>query len=418
MNSYLDLLRRNKHYRNLWLARVVSNLGDWFNLLASATLIGYVTNSGAAISYLFLARLLPVFFVTPFAGVLADRISRRHILIAADLLRAITVLGFLFVRDAGDLWLFYGLTILQFALSALYNPAHSAIIPNIVEPKDLITANALDGFTWSTMLAIGALLGGIAASLFGVTAAFVIDSATFVLSAFFVMRVQLVYVDAEPHSARRGGFLDFVDGLRYLRVRPFLLGLALVKAGGALVWGAVNVLEVPLANQVFPLNGSGTLTLGLIYASIGLGTGVGPLLLRRWFGDEQRSMLWAITASFGVMIVGVLCMGLAPSLLWMLLAVFLRALGTGAIWVFSSSLLQRLVKDEFRGRVFAFEFTAFTFTQSVAILWAGIAQDQMGLTVQQAIISVAAIALVVLLLWSLFQMSVGRHAATARGAYT
>ncbi len=407
MNSYTDLLRRNHQYRNLWIARVISNLGDWFNLLASAALVAQITPSGAAISYLFLARMLPVFFVTPFAGVLADRMSRRSIMITADVLRTITVLGFLLVDNPDDLWLFYGLTILQFALSALYNPAHSALIPNIVEPRDLVTANALDGFTWSVMLAIGALLGGIASALFGVTAAFIIDAASFLLSAYFVMRVTLVYVDKRT-SAQRGGLLDFVDGLRYLRLRPILLGLALVKAAGALVWGVVNVLEVPLANQVYPLNGSGTLTLGLIYTVVGVGTGIGPLLMRRWFGDEYSRVLWAIGASFILLTAGVLGMSLAPGLGWALAGVLLRAVGSGAVWVFSSVLLQKLTQDAFRGRVFAFDFTAFTLTQSIGIIWAGYVQDTLGMSIQQGLLSAAVVSFVVTLLWFGFQSIASR----------
>jgi hypothetical protein len=252
------------------------------------------------------------------------------------------------------------------------------------------------------MLAIGALLGGIASSLFGVTAAFVIDAASFLLSAYFVMRVTLVYVDVRT-SARQGGFLDFVDGMRYLRVRPILLGLALVKAAAAIVWGIVNVLEVPLAEQVYPLNGSGTLTLGLIYMTVGVGTGVGPLLMRRWFGDDYGRVLWAIGASFVLLTVGVLAIALASGLGWALIGVLLRSLGSGSVWVFSSVLLQRLTQDAFRGRVFAFDFTAFTLTQSIGVIWAGYAQDQLGMSVQQGLLSAAAVSLAVTVMWFGFQ---------------
>src|SRR5690606_27182551 len=99
MNEYLTLLRENPNYRNLWLAYVASQLGDWFNLIASASLIADLTTTGTAISYLFLARFLPLFFFSPFAGVLADRFDRRHIIVATDLLRALVVLGFLLIRD-------------------------------------------------------------------------------------------------------------------------------------------------------------------------------------------------------------------------------------------------------------------------------------------------------------------------------
>src|SRR5690606_29361499 len=136
--------RENPNYRNLWLAYVASQLGDWFNLIASASLIADLTTTGTAISYLFLARFLPLFFFSPFAGVLADRFDRRHIIVATDLLRALVVLGFLLIRDPSHVWLFYVLTISQFALSSIFTPARTAILANIVKPEELVPANALD----------------------------------------------------------------------------------------------------------------------------------------------------------------------------------------------------------------------------------------------------------------------------------
>jgi MFS family permease len=77
MREYLLLLQTNRNYRFLWLGSVVSQLGDWFNLLASAALLTTLTNSGVAISYLFLSRFLPLFLFSPLAGLLADRFNRR-----------------------------------------------------------------------------------------------------------------------------------------------------------------------------------------------------------------------------------------------------------------------------------------------------------------------------------------------------
>ncbi len=416
MQDYLDLLRNRPHYRRLWIGRLVSNLGDWFNLLASAQLIASLTNSGSAISFLFLARFLPVFLATPFAGVLADRINRRAILVTTDLLRAATVLGFLLVRDASQIWLFYTLTALQFTLSALYNPAHSAVLANVVKPEELVIANTLDGFTWSTMLALGALLGGVAAAVFGLQVAFMLDAASFLVSAAFVSRVQLVY--AAPRAPEvetpQGGFLDFVDGLRYLKLRPLLLGLALAKAGGSLIWGAINVLEIPLSNDIFPLRGSGTLTLGIIYALVGVGTGIGPVILRAWLGDSPRALLRAIGIGYILLTIGALGIGLAPALWVVFISITLRAVGSGAIWVFSASLLIGAVEDRFRGRVLAFEFTTLTLAESIGTIYGGVALDQMGWSVPQALIVVAAGSLAVTLLWYLF--AVRAQTAVARGA--
>lgn len=413
MTEYLDLLRLNRNYRNLWLARVISNLGDWFNLLASAALITSLTGSGAAVSFLFLARMLPIFFMSPFAGVLADRFDRRKLMVAADLGRAVTVAAFLLIRSPEQLWLLYVLTALQFVLSALYIPAHAALMPNIVESKELVAANALDGFTWSTMLAIGALLGGIAASLLGVDAAFVIDAATFVLSAWFVLliRPQQIKVETNREPAK---LLDFIDGLKYLWGRPFIFGLSLVKAGGALMWGATNVMEIPLA-QLYPVgaSASGSATLGIIYAATGIGTAIGPLICRRVFGDSRQGALRAITFSFGLFTFGVLLLGLAPTLTWVILSTLLRSLGSGTLWVYSSAELQTIVPDQLRGRVFAFEFAALTLTQSFSIIWAGAAYDRWNMSVQQVLMLAGGLGLCVSVVWLLFYWRFGVQPAPA-----
>lgn len=403
MNEYISLLRRNVNYRNLWLARVVSNLGDWFNLLASAALITQLTGAGTALSYLFLARLLPFFIMSPIAGVFADRYERRMIMIVTDVLRTVTVLCFLLIRTPDQIWLLYVLTVTQFVLSALYTPAHSALLSNIVEQDDLVTANALDGFTWSTMLAVGALLGGIAAGLFGTTTAFIIDAATFLLAGYFITRIRVDVQLRQPSgSGKQGGLFEFVAGMRYLRARPFILGIALAKAGGALAWGAVNVMEIPLAQDVYPIGGNGSLTLGLLYFITGLGTGLGPLIVRRWIGKEFRNQLWAILGGLVALSIGLLGLGFAPALGWVLGASLLRALGSGTIWVFSAAMLQSIVDNEYRGRVFSFEFAVMTLTQSVSVLWAGIGLDQLGLSVQDVLLWTAMLSFTITLVWAWF----------------
>ena len=416
MNTYLDLLGRNHNYRNLWLAKMVSYLGDWFNLLASAALIASLTGSGTAISYLFLARFLPLFFVSPVAGVVADRYSRRQIMIASDVLRTLTVLGFLLIRSAELIWLFYLLTVLQFTLSAFFTPAQSALLPSLVDEEDLVAANALDGFTWSTMLAVGAMLGGLATAYLGITAAFVIDAVTFLISAWFVSRVDLPRL--APHermaqASQGSGLFEFVGGLRYLAGRPFILGLALVKGGGALIWGAINVVEIPLAQTLFALNGNGTLTLGIVYAATGIGTALGPILMRQWMGDSRAASLRAITLGFVLLTAGVVGLGMANMLSMIVVMTIVRGIGSGAAWVFSSALLQRLVSDEYRGRVFAFEFAIFTLAQSVSVLWAGVAMDRFGLGVQQVLLSMGLVGAGVTLVWLLFRARYGLRPAPA-----
>jgi MFS family permease len=416
MNEYLDLLRRSPNFRNLWLGSVISQFGDWFNVIAAAELITRLTDSGVALSYLFLARFLPLFLFSPIAGVLADRFNRKHIMVLSDVLRGVTVLGFLFVRDPGDIWFFYLLTVVQFSLSALFTPARGAVLANVVRPGELVAANALDSLTWSTMLAFGAFLGGVVAAFFGAEAAFVADSLSFLLSAVFIARIVLpARAEAEPTPALTASSSQrfaFLDGFRYLLGEPFILGISLAKAGGSLVWGAINVLEITYANDLFPLadpdrfgiSDPGTATLGLIYVVSGIGTGIGPLVMRRWLGDTPRRMMLGVSLGFVIMTVGTAWLALVDGLGTLLAATLTRTLGTGTLWVFAAAMLQIMVPDRYRGRVFSFEFAALTLTQSISTFAGGFLLDTAGLPMQGVMAVMALTGLFTTLLWISFHL--------------
>jgi predicted MFS family arabinose efflux permease len=182
-----------------------------------------------------------------------------------------------------------------------------------------------------------------------------------------------------------------------------------------LAWGAINVLEITYATEVFTLNvpwlatifpgiDGGTASLGLIYAVSGLGTGVGPLLLRRWLGDAPLRLRWAISAGFGLLSLGIFLLAAAQTFRFFAMATLIRTIGSGTIWVFSAALLQMIVPDRFRGRVFAFEFAALTLTQSISIFWAGYAQDSLGMTVGQVAFSMSLVAAFMGLLWLVFHL--------------
>ena len=178
--GYIELLRKNRQFRMLWLGQVVSQMGDWFDTIAVYTLALQLTGSSRSVALIMVARFLPSVVMGPLSGVVADRFSRRSIMIASDIMRALVVLGFLFVRRPDQMWLVYVLTVLQLAFSAFFEPAKTAAIPSIVSDRELLPANAIASVTWSVMLTTGAAIGGVVTGLFGTNAAFVLDSLTFV----------------------------------------------------------------------------------------------------------------------------------------------------------------------------------------------------------------------------------------------
>ena len=158
--GYGELLRGNRPFRLLWLGQVVSQMGDWFDTIAVYTIALRLTGSSRSVALIMVARFLPTVVLGPGAGVIADRFSRRSIMIASDIMRAIVVLGFLFVRRPDQMWLVYVLTVFQLAFSTFFEPAKTAAIPSIVSDRELVLANAIAAVTWSVMLTLGAAIGG------------------------------------------------------------------------------------------------------------------------------------------------------------------------------------------------------------------------------------------------------------------
>src|SRR3989449_9118322 len=174
--TYRELLRGNHGFRLLWLGQVVSQMGDWFDTIAVYTITLRLTGSTRSVALIMVARFLPSVVMGPLSGVVADRFSRRSIMITADLLRAVVVLGFLLIRRPDQMWLVYVLTVLQLAFSAFFEPAKTAAVPSIVSDRELLSANAIASVTWSAMLTPGAALGGLVAGWVGTDTAFILDS--------------------------------------------------------------------------------------------------------------------------------------------------------------------------------------------------------------------------------------------------
>ena len=403
--GYVQLVRENPNFRYLWSGQIVSLLGDWFNLIASAALIASLTQSGVAVGGLFVVRMLAPFLVSPFAGVAADRYNRKHLLIATDIARAITVFGFLLVREPGQVWLLYALTAIQLAISGFFFPTRNAILPDIVVREELGAANALSSATWSVMLALGAALGGIVAGQWGVYPAFIIDGLTFLLSAALIARIVYHHRPApEANDQQIGAALgQYVDGLRFLRRHTDNLVITMHKGAFALVaGGAFAVIQVVLAEEIFVIGEGGGTGLGLLYATMGIGTGVGPIIARRFTGDRDGPLRIALALSYGMAAIGIAMMAPLASFPVVLVGTILRGVGGGIGWVFATQLLLQLVPDRVRGRVFSTEFAFFTLMSAISSAAGGWLLDNTSLGISGLLWLTAGALLVPGLLWALW----------------
>jgi MFS family permease len=353
--GYGELLRRNPHFRRLWLADVASLFGDWFNTLAVYALVAALTDAPWALAAVFVAKLLPPVLFGPFAGLLVDRFDRRRLMIAADLVRAALVLGFLAIGPGTPVAWVYALAFAQVAVSTVFLPARSAATPNVCTPAELATANALGAVTWSTILTVGAGLGGIATDLLGTTTVFLVDSASYLVSAALIARTVIPQrTDPAPGAGAAtvtGVLAGIGDGVRYLVRNPDVGVLVWAKGLWALAAGSVIYLYVLLAPGLAP-DAPGTAT-GLLHMAAGLGTGLGPVLLRAWVPEAR----WTRALPLLPLIAGSVFAAVSalPWGVWLLPVLVLAHGAGGANWVASMVLLQRRSEDRFRGRVFSVE---------------------------------------------------------------
>lgn len=394
MQNYFRLLKTHPQFRYLWLSQVISLTGDWFNTIATVILVNRYTDSGLAVGALFLARALPPFLFGPLGGVAADRFDRRLILAATNLLRVFIVLGFLLVTGESRVWLLYALTIVQFTVSAFFEPSYAAILPNLVDTENLVTANTLGSITWSAMLTLGAAVGGVMTGIFGVEVSLLIDALTFAVAAFFTFRIA-----AQPAKATssEGGYLEFVQGLQYVWQRPEIGLFTLVKGMGQI--GSVDIAVVVYAERVFRVGKEGAVTLGLLFAAHGLGAILGPIIGDRIGGDSDDKLRKAISWGFVLIPLGWLVMGTGPTLAVVTLGGLLRGAGGSINWTYSSVLIQKNVPDKYLGRVFGLDFSIFTLMLSLSIYGMGLALDELHVDPRALLQYIALGSLIPLSLW-------------------
>jgi len=366
--GYMELLRSNRNFRFLWFGQVVSQMGDWFDTIAVYT-IALRLGSTRSVALIMVARFLPSVVIGPLSGVIADRFSRRTIMITSDVIRALVVLGFLFVRRPDQMWLVYVLTVLQLAFSTFFEPAKTAAIPSIVSDRELVPANAIASVTWSVMLTLGAAIGGFVAGWFGTDAAFILDSLTFIASALLISAVRIPKRPARDQSKltvrRAVGITDTIEGAHYVSRRPRIFAYLMVKPAWGVGGGILTLLAV-FGERIFPVGGNTAKGIGVLFTARGIGTAVGPIMARRWTGETRHQMQAAIGIAF--LIGGAFYISFAVSKSFILALLFLAIahMGGSILWVFSTVLLQKSVEDDFRGRVFAAEMALVTLTMATS----------------------------------------------------
>ena len=334
-----------RDFRYLWFAQIGSNFGDSLTFLTLMIMIQRLTGSTVALAGLMVAITLPTLLFSMVSGVYVDRFDRKKTMIVSDVVRAVVVLGFLFVQSESMVPVIYALAFVQAAIGTLFLPARSALMPRIVGEEKLLAANSISQTTKVLFGVVGTGVAGVLASLSDTLApAFILDSATFLVSAFLLTRIR---TSGAPEAGAEGKvWSEMVAGFRVMTSSRPLKGTLISLMVALLGVGAVNVLIVPLIIDDLAVSEA---FFGVIEAAQVAGMVLSGAVVAILASKLRPSRLVTI----GLVGVGVGVGAIAGiSAVWhLMILLFVVGLSVGPTQAGVSTLAQTLVDDSMRGRV-------------------------------------------------------------------
>ena len=353
MSAFTTLLRTNRNYRNTWIGQLVSEVGDHFNNIAVMSLAMEHANPGLVVTGVFLARAVPMLIAGPIAGVLLDRLNRKRVMIASDLVRAVIALGFLLCLTYKDNWILFVLSAALMFASPFFTSGRSSILPSIATPEELHVANTMTQTTSWASLTIGAFLGAVGVSS-GYRIAFLFNALSFVISALCISRLRRPEGFTASGAEKRQhqtGFIQYREGLRYMRSTPLVAGIAMISIGWASGGGAAQILFSLFGEKVFR---AGPLGIGVIWGCAGVGLLIGGSC-GYWLGKRLNFVQYKRTIAIAYVLHGgaYVLFSQMPTIASACVFIALSRAAVAVSSVLNFSQLLRHVEDRFRGRVFA-----------------------------------------------------------------
>ena len=361
--TYGQLLRGNRNFRNLLWGQVISELGNWFNFIAGLGLVRMVSDaSPTAAGIFFVCRLLPFAFASPIAGTFVDRFSRRQVMIFTDLARVAVAMMFLLVTSPDDLWIAYIATILLSTFGAFFDGAKNASTPNLTGKEGLMAGTALMFSSRFLLMAVGSALGGWAAAIFGYEVAFMINAASFLISAFTVWLIpeeatrDIQTAERMASRENRESFMDELrEGLRYTVKNHFAFTILIMNVIWATGGGAINIVFERIGGVHFATveNWNPDLAVAILWTAAGSGLTLGMLVAHRTSIHLDLHNRHSVFIGWTLIIHGILfsLAGVMPTLWLFALFAFISRAIVGVEYAIQETLFQRSLPDYIRGRI-------------------------------------------------------------------
>jgi MFS family permease len=374
-----SLLRR-RDFALVWTASLISATGDWVLLIGLPIYVYQLTGSTLATSAMFVAELVPQIAFGSVAGVFVDRWDRKRTMVVANLLLTVAILPLVFVRSADEVWIVYLVAFTESMLARFLRPAEGAMLPRLVDKSDLVAANALGSFASNTSRLVGPTLGGIVASIYGLTAVAGFDSATFLIAAGLVALVRTTGAPERTESGEasavaagrfRAFWREWLDGLSLVARSRTIRVLFVLAALSALGEGMMSVIFVVWVNRVI---GGTALELGWFMTAQAVGGLVGGMFVAHLTrGAPPRRVLGIASIAFGSLDALLFVSPLVrPEIAVGLAIITLVGVTTVAFGAGFNAILQTTVEDAYRGRLLGTIFTTMALLRLGSTVLAGI----------------------------------------------
>ena len=353
MNSYTEeRLRVFQHqpYRLFTISGLLAMLGNGLSYIVTTWMVVTAKSGLLPVTILMLCSWLPIMLLSPLAGVIADRFSRRNILIFSTAIRGIMIATFIIAlrhHEISNLEI-YLLGLGQGLMGCLYGPAATAFVRETVPQKDLLSANTTVDMAYEVGNLVGMGLSGFIIALIHVKGALFFNGAMFMLAAFlmcFIDKKQLVNENPEMNTERKGYFKDFADGLQYIFARKRLLNLYTVQLLIMCCFMTAPIILTPFAKNILHAS---VKQFGYIEACISLGIIAGGIitpLLAKWYGTF-KVVLIELIMMLGTFAALTLTSSIdATAIIYLVLGFSLSS------WPLILSSAQEMTANEFQGRV-------------------------------------------------------------------
>ncbi|EFC42992.1 DUF894 domain-containing protein [Naegleria gruberi] len=394
-NPYISLLFHNKRFLIIWMAGVLSGMGNYFSEIGIVYEVEERTTVGFVTSGVFISIFLPSCVATPFAGVVSDIFDRRKVLIVCNFLRAILAFVLVagpFITNTNALFGFY-YTILAmiFFINAFYDASRGCMMPLCVDHNDLVACNALDSLTWLFCSYTGGAIGGAVRVAFGLITCYVLNGILFI-GALMLSIWLLWFPDLNPPKPAdfptkpipmmKHSLKELIAGFKLLfSGKGYLLSFVVMKLLGSSVWASIEFINVKLSElPMLSLFNNGEqgiqMTNTIAYCLFGIGSGLAPMLFELFFGNRirrsLRSAFWTrvvILASFFAISMGFLLMCFTYHASMFIIANCILGSAGGVMWVYSMSAIEHLTPNHYLGRITAFDICfGFGLGQAIGVM--------------------------------------------------